>query len=281
MVLDHGGGHHVVGPEPQAVGQVVDGLGGVAHQDDDVVARPAPARRSGTRCRGPPRRPRWRGGTCSPAPRCTLEYQGRNSCDPVGHRLQRRGRRRAVEIAVGPVDTVETGHRRVGPDERREFGLRGHAVTLGVRTDAVTRDRRTAPGWRAVPALPCPCVEERYESDLARSGGRARRRRPRARAPERGHLRARARPAARRSSTPTSSADPTRRVCEQHLALARTSSPTPTRHPGHRAAAARPAVSRRSVSVPWPTSSRAATSDQLTTFHRAAKKSAFTFLYCR
>ena len=27
--------------------------------------------------------------------------------------------------------------------------------------------------------------------------------------------------------------------------------------------------------------SRAATSDQLTTFHRAAKKSAFTFLYCR
>ena len=30
------------GPSPQPVGQVVDGLGGVAHQDDDVVAAGRP-----------------------------------------------------------------------------------------------------------------------------------------------------------------------------------------------------------------------------------------------
>ncbi len=41
MVLDHGGGHHVVGSQAEAVGEVVDGLGGVAHEDDDVVAHRA------------------------------------------------------------------------------------------------------------------------------------------------------------------------------------------------------------------------------------------------
>ena len=42
VVLDHGGGHHVVGTEPEPVGQVVDGLGGVAHQDHHVVTAGRP-----------------------------------------------------------------------------------------------------------------------------------------------------------------------------------------------------------------------------------------------
>ena len=38
VVLDHRGGHHVAWAEPQPVGQLVDGLGGVAHQDHHVVS---------------------------------------------------------------------------------------------------------------------------------------------------------------------------------------------------------------------------------------------------
>ena len=38
MVLDDGGHHDVVGVELEPVGEVVDGLGGVAADDGDVVA---------------------------------------------------------------------------------------------------------------------------------------------------------------------------------------------------------------------------------------------------
>ena len=38
MVFDDRGDDHVVGCEPEAVRQVVDGLGGVAADDGDVVA---------------------------------------------------------------------------------------------------------------------------------------------------------------------------------------------------------------------------------------------------
>ena len=44
VVLDDGRGDHVVGSQPEAVGEMVDGLGRVAHEDDHVVApvgRPA------------------------------------------------------------------------------------------------------------------------------------------------------------------------------------------------------------------------------------------------
>ena len=59
--------------------------------------------------------------------------------------------------------------------------------------------------------------------------------------------------------------DPTRRMCEQHLSAG---------------------LSRRPAGQPGivsflAASRRLATSGQLTTFHSAAKKSAFTFLYCR
>ena len=66
VVLDHGGDHDVVGAEPEPVGEMVDGLGGVAHEHDDVVGTlraPGEAVHAGP---GRPRRPRWRGATCSP-----------------------------------------------------------------------------------------------------------------------------------------------------------------------------------------------------------------------
>ena len=218
MVLDHGGGHHVVGSEPQAVRQVVDRLGGVAHQDDHVVAARAPP---GEAVHGGAGRLVLRGGAARLVARPSVHARvpGQELVDAVGHRLQRRGRGGAVEIAVGPVDAVETGHRSVGTDERREFGLRCHAVTL---RSAGTPGRGSAPGSRTngtpppgpgrapggpVPALPCP----RGGALRVRAGplgSRARRRRPRAGAPERGHLRAAARRAARRSSMPTSSGIP-------------------------------------------------------------------------
>ena len=42
VVLDHGGGDDGVGAEAQPVGQVVDGLGGVAHQHGHVVGVAVP-----------------------------------------------------------------------------------------------------------------------------------------------------------------------------------------------------------------------------------------------
>ena len=42
MVLDDRGHDHVVAPEVEAVGEVVDGLGGVAADDRDVVGAISP-----------------------------------------------------------------------------------------------------------------------------------------------------------------------------------------------------------------------------------------------
>ena len=76
MVLGDGGDDHVVGIEAEAVGEVVDGLGGVAADDGDVVAALAAGE-----ARAPSRASSYAAVAIwdlYPAPRCTLEYHGRN-----------------------------------------------------------------------------------------------------------------------------------------------------------------------------------------------------------
>ena len=71
--------------------------------------------------------------------------------------------------------------------------------------------------------------------------------------------------------------DPTRRMCEQHL----TSPDGQRRRDRRRRRRVRPAERQPAIVSFLAASRRPATSGQLTTFHSAAKKSAFTFLYCR
>jgi hypothetical protein len=76
-MLDNGGDDNVIRSEIEAVGEVVDGFGGVAAQDGDVVpigsAGELKSGRSGILVGGGGR---W---DFQPAPRCTLEYHGTNS----------------------------------------------------------------------------------------------------------------------------------------------------------------------------------------------------------
>ena len=84
VVLDHRGHHHVVRPEAETVGQMVDGLRGVAAEDGDIRPLECPPGEGQHRAAGPPRRRRWpsvsgsrrpdgrsstRGGTPAPGPR--------------------------------------------------------------------------------------------------------------------------------------------------------------------------------------------------------------------
>ena len=120
------------------------------------------------------------------------------------------------------------------------------------------------------PALPCPFVEERYESELARSAAvldGVDRALERLSEGTYGRVRDLRRPVLDADLE----RDPTRRACEQHLPAGLVTSSA-----GRARAGRQPAIFS-----PLAASRRAATSDQLTTFHRAAKKSAFTFLYCR
>ena len=132
MVLDHGGGHHVVGAEPEPVGQLVDGLGGVAHQDHHVVTAGRSLREAVHA------RARLLVGGCGATrlvARAAMHTRipGQELVDPVGDRLQRGRRRGAVEVAVGAFETVEAGNRQVGADERRDGLFPVHAVTIGKR----------------------------------------------------------------------------------------------------------------------------------------------------
>ena len=89
------------GPRPEAVGQVVDGLGRVAHQHHHVVAAGGPAGEAVHAVAGllvggggPP------GLVAGAAVHARVPGQERRH--PVGHRLERRCRGGAVEVAVGP-----------------------------------------------------------------------------------------------------------------------------------------------------------------------------------
>ena len=129
MVLDHGGGHRVVGAESEAVGQVVDGLRGVPHQDHHVVTTRRPPGEAVHTVAGGlvglGGAPRLVAGAAVHA-----GVPGQELVDPIGHRLQRGGRGGAVEVAVGTFETVEAGNGHVGADEWGEGCLRMHAVTL-------------------------------------------------------------------------------------------------------------------------------------------------------
>ena len=63
VVLDHGGDHHIGRVESQPVGQLVDGLGGVAAQDGHVGPVGIPPGEGQHRSTGVVRRPPWHGGT--------------------------------------------------------------------------------------------------------------------------------------------------------------------------------------------------------------------------
>ena len=129
MVLDHRGGHHVVGAEAQPVGQVVDGLGRVAHEHDDVVAA---GRSPGEAVHAVARLLVGRGGPprLVAGPAVHARVPGQELGDPVGHRLQGRRRGGTVEVAVGALGAVEAGDEDVRTDQRGDGSLFVHAVTL-------------------------------------------------------------------------------------------------------------------------------------------------------
>ena len=162
VVLDHGRHDHVVGREPEPVGQVVDGLGGVAADDGDVVAlRVAPGERA-VPPPGPARRRPWPGGTRSPRP-------GGRSSTRAGTSVTRRatagraaGRRGGVEVQVRPLDAVDAGHgaRRRPPGWRAGGGL-FTAVSLPAEPADGGRRGGDGPGHQHEPRPPRRCRPRR------------------------------------------------------------------------------------------------------------------------
>ena len=209
VVLDHGGGHHVVGSEAQAVGQVVDGLGRVAAQD--ATSSPS-AGRPAKRCTLVAGRLVGRGGVPGlvAGPPVHARVPGQELGHAVGHHGQGRRRCGAVEVAVR-AGRCRRGRApgSAGADERRDGGLRCHPSPT---ERGRPRIRSRGPRYPA----------SRGGALRVRAGpfrGRARRRRPGARAAERRHLRA-VRDLRRALLDADLEGDPTRRMCEQHLALA-------------------------------------------------------------
>ena len=203
VVLDHRRRHDVVGVELQPVGQLVDGLGGVAAEHHHVAVVAASARRTGGRSPGRARRRRWPAGTCTPHPGARSSTTGgsRPPCRPPPAWPASRRRSR------GP-GTVGRCHRGRGRPVRPRPGrpwarMRGH----GARIRTLDGPRYSAGRGRAL----------RIRTGAIDPG--ARRRRPCPRAPERRApidscetLRCGASP-----TTPTSPADPPAvAAAEQH-----------------------------------------------------------------
>ena len=107
VVLDHGGDHHVGRVEPQPVGEMVDGLGGVAAQDGDVGPVLVPAGEGQDGRGAPPRRRRSPGATGSPPPGARSSTRGgtptpaRRPPGGPGSRRPGRARRRAARCRRG------------------------------------------------------------------------------------------------------------------------------------------------------------------------------------
>ncbi len=116
VVLHHRGHDDVVGCEPQPVGQVVDGLGGVAAQHDHVVVLAAtPGETMGALAGalvgggGPA------GLVAGPAVHARVP--GEEVGHRVGHHVHGGRRGGAVQVAVGAFGPVEAGDEESRPDQ--------------------------------------------------------------------------------------------------------------------------------------------------------------------
>ena len=110
VVLDHGGDHDVVGRETEPVGEVVDGLGGVAADDGDVVAvgwsaGEAQGRRPGRLVGG------GRPLRLVPGPPMDARVPGQELVHRLRDRREGAGRRRRVQAQVRTVVAVDARHR--------------------------------------------------------------------------------------------------------------------------------------------------------------------------
>ena len=71
----------------------------------------------------------------NPAPRCTLEYHGRNAVDPLGHPGQGLGGGGLIELHGHALDPVDTRDRQPRPDRDGQRGTgipAARRVTVGV-----------------------------------------------------------------------------------------------------------------------------------------------------
>ncbi len=267
VMLHHRGGHHVVGAEPEPVGEVVYRLGGVADQNDHVAVGRAPAAESvgdvpgvlvgrgglpGLVARRPGARSSTREGTTRPArprpaaPVCWPRHRGRGRGAPP-----RRGR--------APPCRTRPGRRREGARSRRkDTEQRPGGGTLHPWKSV------TSPIWPSRPGCSTTLTGPSNGSVKGPTG--------------------RARLVAHPSWPPIW--PPTRRAGSASSTCRSTgwTRPSPTtgpgrhlRQPGRR----QPGGLQPYRLSPFAALRRAATSFQLTMFQRALKKSAFTFLYCR
>jgi len=140
MVLDHRGDDHIIGFEAQPVGEVVDGLGGVAADDRHVIAvvgSPGEAQcgSSGLLV----------GGGGLPGFIARTPVHTRVPRQELVHRLGHRGQRvrgcGSVEVEVRPLLTVDAGDSQTVADQgdrRPSRGAAGHLRRPARRSPVVT-----------------------------------------------------------------------------------------------------------------------------------------------
>ncbi len=123
VVLDDGGDDHVVGGQRQPVGEMVDGLGGVADDHGDVVAV---LRAAGEAEGGQAGLLVGVGGQAGLVPRPPVHagVPRQELLHALGHRRQGVGRGRRVEVQVRPLLPVDDR----APAGRRRRATRGHGV---------------------------------------------------------------------------------------------------------------------------------------------------------
>ena len=150
VMLDHGGEHHVVGVEAQAVGELVEGFGGVPAQDGDVAV--AAGSSAGEGEGGGPGRLVGRGGQPGlvPRPAVHARVHGDELLDGSHDRWECAGRGGGVEVhvaALGAVDARDDAGRR--PPTRRQAGPTSAArpKSTGHRSRPLEHRPVPSPGW--------------------------------------------------------------------------------------------------------------------------------------
>ena len=161
VVLDHRGEHDVVGGQAQAVGEVVERLGGVAPEDGHVAGpRPGDVAPGEGEHPGPGRLIRLGGlARFVSRPPVDARVQGDEALHRIEHRRQGARRRREVEAHVAALDTVHAGHAHV---VAHQHGGRVSGVRHGAQS---TRGRSRPFGGptTTIAAVEHPLADVAYE----------------------------------------------------------------------------------------------------------------------
>ena len=186
VMLDHGGEHHVVGLEPQTVGELVEGFGGVATQDGDVTGSPgAPA---GEGEGGGPCRLVGGGGEAGLVARPAVHARVHRDelLDGGHHRRESAGRGGRVEVHVAALGAVDAGDEQVVAHQSggwvRRAGGSTRCVTGEVYERTVAPPRSTGryhrPRWNTSSTILTQCTTARSSTpgedvgpDVAESPG--------------------------------------------------------------------------------------------------------------